>query len=550
MTDIQSAPTVKPDVVYVEELLDDIVEGRLLVPRFQRPFMWRPEEMLSLFDSIYKGYPIGSLLVWQTTSTVTHCDEVGPINVSQPGASSALILDGQQRLTTLVGALKLLPDSPKGPGQHDWRWWIYFDLSNEKFTHDPRGKPPKNWFPLRAALRTTDFLAEATRLQKENSGGASQFIQRAERLVQKLKYYKVAVTRIDGGNLDEAVEIFSRLNSKGQSVTADQMVSALTYREGNPTLSFRIDGIIESLKEYGFDDINRKTVFNSILAAAGKEIHSSDWEALARELKPEMGVAIDSARSSLSQAARFLCEDVGVPNAGLLPYSNQVLMLSEFFRSCQSPSVKHRQTLQKWFWVTSLSGWFAGANTTQINRGLGEMQEFAKDDSYEFKVMPLTEVARPFPSRVDTRNARVRALMLFLISLSPRDTVTGEPIHEELLLDDDGRSFDYVFPKADSDYRSSPGNRIFVRRKPNDPVWKQLCEIPEQYRDMVLESHLISPEAFKTLQEGNASDFVALRESWMKEREREHIKALVIALPPSENGDQIGEEDDVVDTGD
>ncbi len=63
MTDFTIPTSVKPEVVFVEELLADIRNGQLRIPRFQRPFVWEPRRMRNLFDSIYKSYPIGSLLI-------------------------------------------------------------------------------------------------------------------------------------------------------------------------------------------------------------------------------------------------------------------------------------------------------------------------------------------------------------------------------------------------------------------------------------------------------------------------------------------------------
>jgi uncharacterized protein with ParB-like and HNH nuclease domain len=60
-----SAPAflVKPEVVFLEELFEEIKQGKLRSPRFQRPFIWNAEDMRKLFESVVKGYPIGSLLL-------------------------------------------------------------------------------------------------------------------------------------------------------------------------------------------------------------------------------------------------------------------------------------------------------------------------------------------------------------------------------------------------------------------------------------------------------------------------------------------------------
>ena len=56
----------KPEIYRLEELAILVKSGDIKLPRFQRPFVWRRSDMLKLLDSIYKGYPIGSLLLWNS----------------------------------------------------------------------------------------------------------------------------------------------------------------------------------------------------------------------------------------------------------------------------------------------------------------------------------------------------------------------------------------------------------------------------------------------------------------------------------------------------
>ncbi|HZH38994.1 MAG TPA: DUF262 domain-containing protein, partial [Bacillales bacterium] len=69
--------SVKPDTIYLGELLDDIAAGKYKIPVFQRDFVWKQSQMIDLFDSILKGYPIGSLLFWKIKGYKTK-DEIGP----------------------------------------------------------------------------------------------------------------------------------------------------------------------------------------------------------------------------------------------------------------------------------------------------------------------------------------------------------------------------------------------------------------------------------------------------------------------------------------
>lgn len=539
---IPSGPSVKPEIVFIEDILEEIAQGKVRVPKFQRPFFWKPSDMLSLFDSIYKEYPIGSLLLWESTSDVASLDEVGPLKIPSPGTSPlTYILDGHQRLATLYGALRLPSDYQTNAEQQTWRWRIYFDLIDHKFTHVPKGSPVSNLLPLRAILRTVDFLQEARKLQDTFSDNADKLIIDAEQFAQKVKNYRVAIIRIRGGNLNQAVEIFSRLNTMGRQITADQMVSALTYREGEAAIDLaeRIDYILEELSAYRFENLNRLTVFRAILAAAGMNIHSGDWETLAKRLGEKLSVKIDAAAKALLLAARFLYEEIDIPGDKLLPYSHQMVLLSEFFHNCPNPDSIQLEILKKWFWVTSLSGWFAGANSTQINNAIDEMRDLAKNNKVTFKVMPLDDPARKFPNRFDMRSARIRILLIFMLKMNPLDPDTGKRIEAERILHEYGTLL-HIFPRVDQPLVSNPANRILLEKKAGQSPREQLIGIPNQFRDSVLNSHGITPNAYDALFRDDAKSFINNRAQNLYLLERDFISSLGI-MPPTEAG--FGETD-------
>jgi len=548
------SPLVKPDIVFIEDLLGEIAQGMLRVPRFQRPFVWKPKDMLNLFDSIYKGYPIGSLLFWESSVSVENLGYVGPIDIPDPGILPlTYILDGHQRLATLFGALCLPQNASSGTRQRDWQWWVWFDLKNKEFVHVTRNKPAPWLFPIRAVQRTVDFLAQARRIMSECPNEGSDFIEEAEQLAQKIKNYKVAITRIKGGSLEQAVTIFSRLNTLGVSMTPDQMVSALTYREDGKSihLAERIDQILERLSEYHFGNIKRLTVLHAIVAASGKNIHRSEWENIAERLMPKLAEAADQAEISLFHAAWFLREFLHVPGDRLLPYTYQILMLSEFFRLCLywdddqktyqlNWNEDQKNTLIKWFWCTSLSGWFAGQNTANINNGINEMRRLARGEISTLEFMPMNAPARPFPDRFYLLSARVRSFILFMLSLNPLDPAIGSPLDKAHIFHENGnQAMTYIFPRIKRELKASPANRILLERVPEKPVKDQILSVKPEFKSEVLASHGIPYDAFNALSQNNAEKFIDIRAQYLAQVERDFISNL--GIPPAE--EIIGETD-------
>ncbi len=96
-------PTLYRDTSYsLTHLIEDIKHGRIALPDIQRPFVWSSAKVRDLFDSMYRGYPVGTLMLWETGADVG-MHQVG--GGEQTKVAQRLIVDGQQRLTSLFAVL-------------------------------------------------------------------------------------------------------------------------------------------------------------------------------------------------------------------------------------------------------------------------------------------------------------------------------------------------------------------------------------------------------------------------------------------------------------
>jgi Protein of unknown function DUF262 len=542
-------PRVRPEIPHIETLFQEIEAGELRIPRFQRPFVWKPENMIALFDSIRRGYPIGSLLIWETDQDLLSHDYIGPLHIPpRTKNSTAYILDGQQRLSTLYGVLRLGADFPKGPSQQEWQWWIYYDLEERRFLHG-RGAVAPELLPLRAILRTADFLKEARRLSiafGETKGG--RLTDEGQSLAQRLMAQEIAVIRIRGGTLEQAVEIFSRLNTTGQKMTPDQMISALTYREGVDAfdLAAQIDQIMEGLDGYNFGSLSRTVVFQKIVVDAGFNVHTTASEQLVRRLRDGLGqVVVDAAGEALFKAVTFLVDELRVPGDHLLPYARQFLFLAEFFSRCPTPTPSPTQAaaLRKWFWATSFSGWFASANPTEIRLALDEFRVLAAGQGTE--LVRLKDPCRPFPKTFDLHSARLRTFILVMMQrLKPRNLIGEELDAKTLFFEHGGRAFLHVFRNLPADLATATANRVLLPARRGQPVRKQLLGISPDVRDAVLRSHGINDAAWAALVADNAVGFVQARARHLAQIERDFLAELGLTAPTEELGESDIDTDD------
>ncbi|WP_432926159.1 DUF262 domain-containing protein [Microbispora sp. CA-135349] len=215
-------------------MIEKVASGAVRVPLFSRPFIWHPRQMTALFESIEDGYPIGSLILWEPADGVESMSEIGgiPIPSPPPGLPISYVLDGHQRLATLFGCLRA-PASAQASADA-WMWRIYRVLGlrllhESRYRHWGAVEAPPDWLPLRSVLRTKDFLSYQRVLTGIARGEElEELLYEAYDVIHHIKDYRVPVVRVIGGSLSQATTVFSRLNSSGVSLTADE---SATVRE-------------------------------------------------------------------------------------------------------------------------------------------------------------------------------------------------------------------------------------------------------------------------------------------------------------------------------
>ncbi|MCW1976110.1 DUF262 domain-containing protein [Xanthomonas sp. NCPPB 1062] len=548
--------TAKPDIIVVSELLEAVSSGEYRIPKFQRPYVWSPDDMLQLFDSVLKGYPIGSLLIWQTERAgISSLDSVGPMKVPATGPTlKSYVVDGHQRLATLFGVLMLKEDYPRDV-MDQWRWAIAYDLVEQQFVHmKPGAVLGIKHLPLRSVLRTSDFARRARQIASDENlteEQVNELLDRADTVQRAIREYRLPMTVMKSGSLDDAVTIFARVNQRGREMTADQMISALTYREDEDAafdLAASIDELLGQLRPRGFGDVPRRLVLQVVLALAGMDFTRPSYEKVVdKSSYQQMKGAVDKASAALDSAAKFLNEVIGLKTSRLLPYSGIFVLLAIFFGALRDLSVSfsdiQRDALKKWFWATSFNGWFAGATTTDVRHAAEMMRELASTGNVPSRMDDvMRQEVRRFPKTFDRRSARIRAsLLMQLVAYKPQNPAEqGDVDGAQVFSDEDSANIPYFFPNQSKPYVSSPANRVILPSGFARNARSYFTGISGQTRaDEVLASHLISSAAMEALRDDKAERFIELREGEITRAESDFLAKMGLSLDASaDRGDE------------
>jgi hypothetical protein len=409
----------KPEIQRLEELAIQVRDGEIKLPMFQRPFVWRPSDMLNLLDSIYKGYPIGSLLLWNSSQRLSSERHIQGLSVNKENSQffpTNYLLDGQQRLTTLCGALFWEGNDPSSI------WNIHFDLNSETFFH-PKSAIQIHQFPLNKLIKTSDFIKQCMKF--EHHAKKEEYFTIAERLLKSLKDYKIAVVKIGDMTIEEVAPIFERINSTGRKLTMVDLMMAATWSDGFD-LNAEIKRIKEIANEIGFQDISDQIILRSISAAAELGINKEDIQKLRTKKPDQLKIACQHTQASFEAALRFIKEELNIHDFGYIPYAFQLTYLAEFFRINPQPGDNLLDHLKKWFWFTSVTRYFGTSNTGQVSKDLLTIRNYAENKINKLFDSDEIDISKLLFDKFNLRNATSTTFSILLGDMNPDRTITGE----------------------------------------------------------------------------------------------------------------------------
>lgn len=487
----------KPEIMRLEELALLVKSGEIKLPRFQRPFVWKEADMLKLLDSLYKGYPIGSILIWNSSQKLKSERSISGLEVDIDANTyypTNYLLDGQQRLTTLCGALFW-----SGVDENS-KWNIHFDLENEEFVH-PKRMDLITLFPLNRIINTRDFIRECMKF--EHHERRDHFFRVAERLLKSIKDYKIAVVKIGDMTIDEVAPIFERINSTGRKLTIVDLMMAATWSNGFD-LTSTIQRIRASCFKQGFDDIGDQIILRTIAASADLGINKEDIQKLREKNPDELTQAANEAERCLVSALVFLREKVGVSDFSYIPYAFQLTYLAEYFRINQNPKMEHIDHLISWFWFTSVTRYFGTSNTGQVTKDISAIRAFASGRTNKLFDNTEIDISQLLYDRFNLRNATSTTFTLLLNNENPVSTVNGKGIdgsHLKLKIN----KFFGTFAPDNAECRKLNISKIIYPYPDRNEDFASNVQLSE------LNANLLDEECVRYKHEGDASEFIISR---------------------------------------
>lgn len=489
----------------VEDLMREIRRGRVRIPSFQRPLAWTRDDARKLVDSLYRGYPVSTLLFWETRADPAEV-RLGPrLKVDAPSRSDAWwVVDGQQRLVSLARIL-LSDDDPEETFALD------FDLDNATFAPArptaERANDASRWLPLNRVVDSEQLIQW---LLHQQPGEARR--GRAIQLGKRLREYDIPAYIIRSD--DEAVlrDIFGRVNSTGKRMKVDQVFEALNSdraaaRPGS------LAAMADEVAKLGFGRIDQRLLYRLLRVLQGQDVVESNRDEPQRLGSDEAVEAYALTERVVHAVIGFIAADAGIRHFSLMPYKEPLVTLGKFFHFHPQPKPRSRALLVRWLWRGALNGSHQGS-TVSARKSLALIDPQDEERSVQ---QLLARVGRERPpvaelaERFNFRHANAKLQTLALLEWLPCDLVTAQPLDLSRWLD--YRASDDA-PPLQSMVRSGPplplqlavANRLI--QPPGVGLLKRLKGVADS---QVLASHGIDVQAHAALVAGRPAEFLRRR---------------------------------------
>ncbi len=360
----------------ISTVLDHIDSGHMALPEFQRGYVWNRDQVRGLFDSLYRQHPVGGLLVWVTESkTATHRGD-GHL----AAGVVKLLLDGQQRMTSLYGVVRGKP-----PGFFDGNvntfTGLHFHLEEESFEfYQPvKMKDDPLWIDVTELMQKgTPGLGEFfTQLpaQPELAAKVGEHIGRLSRLlaITDIDLHVEEVTGADK-SLDVVVDIFNRVNSGGTKLSKGDLALAkicAEWPEGRDAMKAKLKEWAN--REYHFDLGWLLRSVNTVLTGEAK------FQFLHEKSSDEVQDALNRAANHIDTSLNLIGGRLGLDHDRVFFGRFAVPVMARYLDRRQAKKLGpmdegERDKLLFWYVQAAMWGRFSGSTETVIDQDLKALE--------------------------------------------------------------------------------------------------------------------------------------------------------------------------------
>ncbi len=444
----------KPDSKKYSDLIDEIQKGIIKIPKFQRDFVWSIDKTAKLLDSILKGYPIGTFILWQTDERINDIKNVGNLKIpdTPDGTKVQYVLDGQQRITSLYAAYLGANIQKVGEKKITDYSDIVVNLDTDINENDgqvisaePTGE---KYISLNDVLNFSYAKSRtlSDRFSEEELGKISDYYT-------AFKTYEFSTVVLRKEDIDSAIEVFTRINTGGQTLTLFEIMAAKTYDEKQHfDMQAKWADFIKELKEIKYESISSTVVLSllSLVLSRTKECKRKTILALDKQDIIDNWSKVISA---LKDSIDYFRTTYRIPVSQLLPYDSLLVPFAYFFhQNKDKPEAKQRKYLEEYYWRMSLSFRYSSSAESRLAQDIKRIDKIldGKRPEYSDIKVHLDSPQTLIDTNFSAGNSYCKAILCLLVYQEPKDFQdNGKVILDNSWLKvANSKNYHHFFPRA------------------------------------------------------------------------------------------------------
>ncbi len=345
-------PHLKLENIKVKQLIGDYRAGHIVIPEFQREYVWRKSKAPKLIDSLYRGFPISSLLLWQSAEQVR-----ARRNNPRPtrGSSMSWLIDGQQRVITLARTMS---------GDDGIEVVFHPDHDEFRLANAATRKDRSNW--LRIADLWDDTLYRSLRRNLDVGRYADKREARFEK-VRAILDYEVPLVKMCEHSFDDAVNAFRRINTLGVRLKVEDIESAHVAARHSGFIADEVVPFLEQLTRQSFTRLNVMHLFRACAFIAlpdGRNrtpLHKLEQKEVLRAWK--------QTQRATEQAIGLIRSELGLVNMEIL-WSGALLVPIIVLCATMPPRQRDSRGLVAWLALAALHHRYSRSSETALDQDL------------------------------------------------------------------------------------------------------------------------------------------------------------------------------------
>ena len=443
----------KPDSKKYTDLISEIQKGQIKVPKFQRDFVWSLDKTAKLLDSILKGYPIGTFILWNTSKRMNDVKEIGNLSLSElpEGEKIQYVLDGQQRITSLYAAFLGAQIQKEGERKVTNYANIFVNLEGDAENNDDQivvsEKPETISISLHEILNFNDNLLEI----KEKY--SDEHFKKIHQYSQAFSTYDFSTIVLRKEDIDSAIEVFTRINTGGQTLTLFEIMSAKTYDEEQDfDMEKKFQKLMDELSERKYNSISNSVILNILSLVLSKSKECKKKTILQLE-KQKIIDTWDDVISALKESIDYFRSVYRIPVSAILPYDSLLVPFAYFFYyQKEKPKGEQIKYLKEFFWRISLSFRYSSSTESKLAQDIKRIDEILKSNrpSYDEIKVYLNSPKDLIETGFSAGSSYCKAILCLLAYHEPKDFQdNGRVILDNSWLKvANSKNYHHFFPKA------------------------------------------------------------------------------------------------------